>query len=111
MDLLVIIINDYKSRKAVKAYLREIGLGDFIVMQSSGTSSITQAFNSYRSMIDLPFDSVSKNETRGKTIFVTNKDIDKTQFYLDEIALRFKQDERKGNSGIAFSIPINSILT
>jgi hypothetical protein len=86
MDLLVIIVNNYKPRKLVKSYLRSIGLGDYIVMLSSGTSSVNQIYDNVKSMIDLPFDDMSDNQNKGKTLFVVNHDVEKTQEIIDHIA-------------------------
>jgi len=110
MDLLVIIVNNYKPRKRIKSYLRNIGMGDYIVMLSSGTSSVNQIYNNVKSMIDLPFDDMTDNQSKGKTIFVVNHNEEKTQEYIDHIAEMFEQDKKKSNSGIVFSIPINDIF-
>jgi hypothetical protein len=106
MDLIVITVNHSQTRKKVKKYLRSIGLGDFIVAYSTGSSMYYNQIITTR--IDSPFDNKDSMMTTGKTIFIVNKSDINTNDIIDtayEI-----MESAKTNIGIAFSIPMARIF-
>ena len=110
MEMLVIIANDNKVRKKVKSYLRDIGLGDFIVMQSVGSTAFDQYYTSYKPVFESAYKDISIVPNNSKTIFVVIKDIERSEEILDNIANLIHQDTKKQNTGIAFTIPFNGLF-
>lgn len=110
MDLITAIINDKSKRRKVKAYLKEIDLGDFLAMQSFGTYGLLNPDNSFRHSIDVAFDDKFDMLNRGKILVVINNSQASTQDIIDHIYDMINDGKQTFNTGIIFSVPINDIF-
>ncbi len=110
MDLITAIINDKSKRRKVKAYLKEIGLGNFLALPSFGTYGLLNPDNSFRYSIDVAFDDKFDMLNRGKIVVVINNTENKTQDIINHIYEMINNEKQAFNTGIIFSIPVNDIF-
>ena len=110
MEILVIIVNDSKVRKKIKSYLREIGLNDFIIMHSVGSTAFDHYYTSYKPAFESAYKDISSVQNKSKTILTVIKDMKCSEDILDNIAKLIHQDTKKQNTGIAFTIPLYKLI-
>jgi nitrogen regulatory protein PII len=110
MEILVIIVNNNKVRKKIKEYLNDIGLGDFIVVQSVGSTVFQQYYTNYKPALESAYQGISTVPNNSQTILSIIKDTDKTEEILDHIAMVIQEGPKKRNTGVAFTIPFEGLF-
>jgi hypothetical protein len=106
MDLITIVANSNGIIKNVKKYLKSIGLGDFLTIESSGTFGLLSSDNIQVKSFDTVIDNKLELINRGKSIFVVNSGDQTTETIIDEVYHIIEQGKKSHDTGIAFSVEI-----